>query len=160
MNPTLAPAPDAARFLGLLWGANHQLEKLSKRMIRMLGVTGPQRMVLKIVAYKPGISASAIAEAARVHPSTLTGILKRLGEHGLVARSRDAGDARRSHLIVTTDGQAVADCGSGTVEAAMLASLSGLSGDERELVARWLAAFAVALAAERTGLATQQPGRD
>lgn len=152
-----SPAPDPAadadvrEVLGLLWRANHALEMLSKRMIRTIGVTGPQRMVLRIVAANTGISAGAIAEAGRIHPSTLTGILERLVARGFLSRARDRDDARRAQLAVTPRGQQAADARTGTVEAAMIRSLAALSPDDRAAVRRWLEAFASALEAEREG---------
>ena len=49
-----------------------------KRMEQRSGVTGPQRLVLRVVGLFPGISAGALARLLHVHPSTLTGVLHRL----------------------------------------------------------------------------------
>lgn len=143
------PPAEAGEVLSLLWRANHELELLSKRMIRTLGVTGPQRMVLRIVGRRPGISATGICDTARIHPSTLTGILERLARGGFLARSRDTEDGRRARLQLTPKGSAVADTSEGTVESAMVTSLAALTPEERRAVQRWLSAFADALGAER-----------
>jgi DNA-binding MarR family transcriptional regulator len=44
-------------------------------MIGEVGVTGPQRLVLRVVGLFPGMSAGELATVLRVHPSTLTGVL-------------------------------------------------------------------------------------
>ena len=76
-------------FMRLIWALDHALQKTSKRMRSAIGVTGPQRLVVRIVARFPGIPAGQIAQLLHVHPSTLSGILKRLERQGLVRRRPD-----------------------------------------------------------------------
>jgi DNA-binding MarR family transcriptional regulator len=85
-------------FMRLLWSVEHGLERISKRMGNELGITGPQRLVLRIVGRFPDISAGDLAGIVRLHPSTMTGILQRLVERGLVERKRDPADSRRARL--------------------------------------------------------------
>src|SRR5215831_17037629 len=85
-------------FMRLLWSIEHRLQRVSKRMASELGITGPQRLVLRVVGRFPGISASELAHIVRLHPSTITGILQRLVERGLLERQRDPGDGRRARL--------------------------------------------------------------
>ncbi len=156
-DPTTAPELDAAVgvMLALLWRSNHGLALLSKRMLRSHGVTGQQRMILRIIARGAGVSPGRISETASLHPSTLTGILERLVRGGFAVRSRDAGDGRRSRFDLTPRGRAVAEARQGTVESAMVRSLAPLSPEERAVVRRWLEAFGDALGHER---ALHQPG--
>lgn len=153
------PIVEAGVMLGLLWKANHELELLSKRMMRTLGVTGPQRMVLRIIARKPGISAGGICDAARIHASTLTGILERLMRGDLIARSRDVDDGRRAQFELTPAGDKIAETRRGTVESAIVTSLTTLSSEERVVVRRWLSAFGDALALERAELGENEAER-
>lgn len=152
LPPASEPAVEASTMLSLLWRANHEMQLLSKRMIKHLGVTGPQRMVLRIIVHRPGISAGAISETARIHASTLTGILERLARGGLVQRSRDSHDGRRARFDLTPAGARVAETRRGTVESAIITSLATLSPDERTVVRRWLVAFGDALGSERAHL--------
>src|SRR5215469_3828574 len=82
-------------FLRLLWSIEHHLQSTSKIMETRLGVTGPQRLVLKVVARFPGISAKEVANLLRLHPSTITGILQRLTKKGFLLRASDPVDTRR-----------------------------------------------------------------
>src|SRR5215471_17366676 len=85
-------------FMRLLWTIEHGLQRMSKRMEREIGITGPQRLVLRVVGQFPEISAGELARIVRLHPSTITGILQRLVTRGLLERKADPGDTRRARL--------------------------------------------------------------
>src|SRR5438046_6523104 len=82
-------------FMRLLSAVDHALQSASKRMESTFGLTGPQRLVVRIVGRFPGIAAGRIATILHVHPSTLTGVLKRLEARGVLQRRPDPRDARR-----------------------------------------------------------------
>jgi DNA-binding MarR family transcriptional regulator len=132
-NPLAEPPPSdrplgsVLDFMRTLWALDHALQSASKRMESRLGVTGPQRLVLRIVGRFPRISAGEAASILHLHPSTLTGILKRLGDRGLVDRRADPGDARRALLRLTARGRQLDAQRSGTVEAAVRRALARLS---------------------------------
>src|SRR5574339_470186 len=111
--------PDSLRFMKLLWALSHGLDRTSKHMARRLGVTGPQRFVLRIVGLMPGLSAGDLAAMLHVHPSTLTGILQRLVSQQMLVRAPDAKDRRRAVLHLTAKGARINAAASGTVEAAV-----------------------------------------
>jgi DNA-binding MarR family transcriptional regulator len=110
-------------FMRLLWALNHELDSLSKRMASSFGVTGPQRLVVRIVGRHPEITPGALARVLRVHPSTLTGVLHRLVARGVVARHRDPADGRRALFSLTAAGRAIDALRAGTVEAAISRAL-------------------------------------
>ncbi|MGH9409800.1 MAG: MarR family winged helix-turn-helix transcriptional regulator, partial [Vicinamibacterales bacterium] len=80
MTPPLSSErlPPVLRFMQVLWAVVHGIERASKRMGGEIGITGPQRLVLRIVGLSPGVSAGALAATLHVHPSTLTGVVQRL----------------------------------------------------------------------------------
>jgi len=119
-------------FMRALWALDHALQSASKRMETRLGVTAPQRLVVRIVGRFPGISAGEVAEILHVHPSTLTGVLKRLEARGIVTRRADPRDARRALLALTARGRELDRLRSGTVEAVVRRVLQRLpSGSVR-----------------------------
>jgi DNA-binding MarR family transcriptional regulator len=120
-------------FMRALWALDHALRSRSKMMKREVGVTGPQRLVLRLVGRNPGISAGGLAEMLHVHPSTLTGVLERLVTRRLLVRKRDRRDARRAVLNLTDRGKAFDEVRPGTVEAAVSRVLTLV--DKRELAA-------------------------
>ncbi len=110
-------------FMRTLWALDHALQSASKRMESRLRITAPQRLVVRIVGRYPGVSAGELSEILHLHPSTLTGILKRLAERGLVERRADAADARRALLHLTAKGRGVDALRTGTVEASVRRAL-------------------------------------
>lgn len=116
-------AGETLQFMQRLWHLGHALDVASKRMARTIGVTGPQRLVLRVVGLHPEISAQRIALTLGMHPSTLTGVLARLEARALIARSPDATDRRRSRFRLTPAGRALDRARKGTVEAAISRAL-------------------------------------
>jgi DNA-binding MarR family transcriptional regulator len=114
-----------------LWNLAHALEVASKRMARTLGVTGPQRLVLRVVGLNPTITAHAIASTLGMHPSTLSGILARLEQRRLIARVADPNDRRRARFTLTPLGRRIDAERKGTVEAAVRRTLARADGDVR-----------------------------
>lgn len=49
------PLGPVLSFMRALWGVNHGLESSSRRMKGSIGVTGPERMVVRLVGRYPGI---------------------------------------------------------------------------------------------------------
>lgn len=119
----------------LLWDVSHELESISKRMRATVGVTGPQRLVLRLVAHYGRPSPGVLAEALRVHPSSLTGVLRRLERAGLIRRARDPADGRRAIVSLTPKGQRLNDHHGGTAESAVRRALKAL-GTSRTATAR------------------------
>jgi DNA-binding MarR family transcriptional regulator len=111
------------RFMQQLWALTHALDARSKRMQREIGITGLQRLVVRVVGRDPGIGAGELASVLHVHPSTLTGVLARLEERRLVERTVDDADARRIRLELTPRGREIDQDHTGTVEAALRRAL-------------------------------------
>jgi DNA-binding MarR family transcriptional regulator len=115
---------ESLEFLRLIWALDHQLQTASRRMEASLGVTGPQRFVLRIVSLRPGVSPGEVARTLHVHPSTLTGVLQRLEKRRLLIRRSDSDDARRAHLQLTEAGRQLAGRVQGTIEDAVRTTLA------------------------------------
>lgn len=131
-------------FLRLLWQIHHGLQAASKQMERAIGVTGPQRLVLRLLAERPGMTASELAELLHLDPSTLTGIVRRLERGGLVRRAADPLDGRRFLLAPTLRARAVISR-PGTIEERVEAALGVLSTDAVEGAGATLALVAAGL---------------
>lgn len=142
-GPRLDPVLD---FMRLLWSIEHALQRTSKRMEATVGVTGPQRLVLRIVSKTPGLSAGALARTIHLHPSTVTGIVQRLVRKGLLGRERDPHDNRRVRLHARARSRVLTAASNGTVEAAIRRALARLPARRVQNARGVLAAIAEALA--------------
>jgi MarR family transcriptional regulator, organic hydroperoxide resistance regulator len=131
-------------FLRLLWDVEHRLQSTSKQMRAALGVTGPQRLVLRIVSRFPEVSAGEVAEIVRLHPSTITGIIQRLVSKGLLIRKVDPRDSRRVRLTVRSHARPLTRR-YGTVEAAVRRAIEGASPVHVQHARLVLAAIAAGL---------------
>jgi MarR family transcriptional regulator, organic hydroperoxide resistance regulator len=125
-------------FLGLLWTLNHAMLKRSKWMERTLGVTGPQRLVVRLVGRFPGVSAGELAGVFAFHPSTMTGILSRLTAGGVLVRDTDEHDRRRALLRLTSKGRRIDQRVQGTIEDAVRRALGRLSKKDLDATRRVL----------------------
>lgn len=133
----------------LLWAVAHGLESTSKRMRASVGVTGPQRLVVRLIGHYGGTSPGDLADVLHVHPSSLTGVLRRLEKGGFIRRKRDPRDGRRAILTLTPRGQSLNDRRSGTVESAVRRTLSKLSAAKESAARDALAALARELGVEQ-----------
>lgn len=68
---------------------------------RTIGVTRPQWRVLTLLARREGINQGGIADLLEVEPITLSRMIDRLQEAGLVERRADPNDRRAWQLFLT-----------------------------------------------------------
>jgi DNA-binding MarR family transcriptional regulator len=79
----------------------------SRKLGRSVGITAPQLMVLRAVNANDGLTASEVARAVSLSQATITTIVSRLEERGLLARERSSVDRRRVHVSLTAAGRDV-----------------------------------------------------
>jgi MarR family transcriptional regulator, organic hydroperoxide resistance regulator len=132
LAPSGLPVGDAIDFLRLVWAVDHALQRRSKAMAATLGITGPQRLVIRIIGRFPSIHARQLADILHVHPSSLTAILKRLERRDLIRRWPDERDRRRWLLGLTRPGQALDRETPGTIEAAVQRMLRTTTRTDRD----------------------------
>jgi DNA-binding MarR family transcriptional regulator len=140
----MRPLGPVLEFMRALWALDHAFQSASKRMESGLGVTAPQRLVVRIVGRFPRISAGEVAEILHVHPSTLTGVLKRLEARGVIVRTADPKDGRRALLALSGRGRELDQLRTGTVESAVRKVLARMPAQ----TSRSARSLAEALAAE------------
>jgi len=158
--PDASPVlPDVLEFMQILWAVVHGLERSSKGMAADLGVTGPQRLVIRVLGLFPGVSAGELATVLHVHPSTLTGVLQRLVSQRMVLRITDPADRRRAVLRLAPRGKRVNARRRGTIEAAVAAALAQSTSADRLAARRLLQRVADRLGATATALTTRAQAR-
>ncbi len=121
----MSPKEDAPQlgksldFLRSIWALDHALHARSKAMAKKTGLTGPQRLALRIIGSFPNISSGELSRVLHVHPSTLTGVLQRLESQGFIMRTRDQADGRRALFALTRTGEKHAGPSEFSVEGAV-----------------------------------------
>ena len=136
------PLNATLQFMRWLWAIDHGLQSLSKRMRTTIGLTGPQRLVVRVLGRASELSAGELAAVLHVHQSTLTAILERLEQDGIVSRVSASDDRRRAVLSLTADGRALDRAKRGTVEAAVRRALVRVSPSAVAATVRVLSAVA------------------
>jgi DNA-binding MarR family transcriptional regulator len=117
--------PTALEFLRRLWSLDNALDSGSKRMIRELGISGPQRVVLRLVTEAGEIGPTEIADQMMHHPATVSSLLKRLEDGGYIERRESAIDRRRTVVVATERGRELGSRTEGTIEARVASFLAG-----------------------------------
>ncbi|GEJ57133.1 MarR family winged helix-turn-helix transcriptional regulator [Anaeromyxobacter diazotrophicus] len=149
----------ALSFLRALWELNHTLESASRAMKRHLGVTGPERLFIRIVGQIPGITPAAVAEILHLDRSSVTPLLKRVERRRLVRRDRDAADGRSFHLTLTPAGERIDALQTGTIEAAVGAAIAATAARDVDVTARTLGHVAGRLRASAARTRRRAPRR-
>lgn len=78
----------------------------SRRLVATVHLTGPQLVCLRQLA-RGALTPSELARAVSLSNATITGILTRLEQRGLVTRERSEADRRRVHVALTERGHAL-----------------------------------------------------
>ena len=112
-------APFAHRNLPLLLlKAREALMQHHRPALRAHGLSDPQWRVLRVLReHEQGLKTGLLAERAFILGPSLTGMLGRMERDGWVTRQRSPEDARRSLVLATREGLALADGLSGAIEA-------------------------------------------
>jgi DNA-binding MarR family transcriptional regulator len=90
-----------------LYAASRLVVNAYRPLLEPLGLTYPQYIVLLVLWENDGLSVSAIGERLYLDSGTLTGLLKRLAQQGLIARRRSANDDRVVGNWLTEKGRAL-----------------------------------------------------
>jgi DNA-binding MarR family transcriptional regulator len=77
----------------------------SKQLNKLSGLTGPQLLIMQEIGRVKGVTASQIAKQINLSAATVTNILDRLENRGLIERVRNSEDKRRVSLFLTDNGR-------------------------------------------------------
>jgi len=117
----------------------HALRKAFGRRAASVGVTGAQWKVLFKLTLKPGLRQTDLADMLDLEPITLTRILDRLEEAGLVERSADPADRRAWRLHVTAKAEPIVAKLRAIADEMMRDAFAGLDPKDIETTRRVLA---------------------
>lgn len=90
-----------------LYAASRAMTRAYAPLLEPLGLTYPQYLVLLVLWEEDGVPVKHLADRLMLDSATLTPLLKRLEQHGLVARRRDEQDERVVRIRLTDAGRAL-----------------------------------------------------
>jgi DNA-binding MarR family transcriptional regulator len=90
-----------------LYTASRALIRAYGPLLEPLGLTYPQYLVLLALWEQDGIAVKQLGERLTLDSATLTPLLKRLEQQGVVERRRDERDQRVVRIHLTDDGRAL-----------------------------------------------------
>jgi MarR family transcriptional regulator, organic hydroperoxide resistance regulator len=88
-----------------LYSSSLAMTKLYKPLLAPLGLTYPQYLVMLVLWEAEGLSVSAVGQRLSLDSGTLTPLLKRVEQQGLIERRRAVDDERRVDLFLTPAGR-------------------------------------------------------
>lgn len=102
---------DLSAFEPALFRAMRRLQQAgevhAKRLGRFGGLTPMQLMILRVLESEGRLTASALSGRVSLSAATLSGMLERLEERGLLQRQRDDQDRRRQWLSASEVGRSL-----------------------------------------------------
>jgi DNA-binding MarR family transcriptional regulator len=131
--PDSSTLPESLRLLPLLWSLNAALERTSLEMDAKLGVTGPQRFLVRFVGLEPGITRARLESVISLDGSDLQSALDQL-----VAKNLLTQQGVLSGYYLTAKGAGINAVMAGTVEQAVSKALDDASSFERTSFRRML----------------------
>lgn len=90
-----------------LYAASNALTRAYRPLLRRIGLTYPQYLVMLVLWEREELSVSALGRILTLDSGTLSPLLKRLATAGLVERRRDPEDERSVRIRLTAAGQAL-----------------------------------------------------
>jgi DNA-binding MarR family transcriptional regulator len=90
-----------------LYNASRALTRAYARLLEPLGLTYPQYLVLLVLWERDGVAVKQIGEQLALDSGTLTPLLKRLAQQGLVERRRGEDDERVVRIYLSAAGRAL-----------------------------------------------------
>jgi DNA-binding MarR family transcriptional regulator len=112
------------------------------------GLSAARLSALSVIVYGGPITMTALAEAERVSPATVTSTVTGLETSGLVRRRREETDARRVTVEATSAGRALMSRSRQRRLAVLIRGFSGLSTSERDAIDAAVAAIERMLATD------------
>lgn len=90
-----------------LYAASRAMTAAYAPLLAPLGLTYPQYLAMMVLWETEDLSVKALGERLQLDSGTLTPLLKKLENQGLVTRTRDEADARVVRLTLTAPGRAL-----------------------------------------------------
>jgi DNA-binding MarR family transcriptional regulator len=90
-----------------LYAATHAITRIYRPLLAELNITYPQYIVLLVLIERSESTVNGIAEALKLDAATVTPLLKRLAQAGLITRERNRADERVVVVRLTPQGRSL-----------------------------------------------------
>ena len=114
------------------------LHESSRAAEKQVGVTGAQLFVLQKLAETPGASLNDLAARTHTHQSSVSTVVSRLAERGLVLRAPSAVDGRRLELRLSAEGRRLLTRAPDAAQARLVHAIEQLPAVRRRALSRSL----------------------
>jgi len=114
------------------------LRVASRAAEKRVGLSGAQLFVLQVLADKDALSLGELAERTFTHQSSVSVVVGRLVDRGLVRRRRSNADARRLEVTLTRPGRVLAARAPAAAQGRLISGLERLDPRDRRTLARTL----------------------
>lgn len=113
----------------LLYASSREMTKKYKPLLDKLDVTYPQYLVLLLLWEQDTLTVKKLGELLALDSGTLTPMLKRMEQNGLIVRQRSAQDERSVKILLTTKGLELKE------EACLIPErISDMSGEDKKVI--------------------------
>ena len=126
----------------------HALRVSAANVQQQTGISGAQLFVLQQLGQRSAASLGELAERTHTHQSSVSVVVGRLVDQGLVRREPAADDRRRRQLVITDAGRLAATAVPATVQARLADAFASLPARHRDALASGLAAWVAAAGLE------------
>ena len=121
----------------------------SKQLVKTASVTGPQLRLLQLIRSQGDATASELSEAMSLSQATVTSILDRLEDRGLIERVRSSTDKRKVHPRLTESGNRLLDKAPAALQDNFVRKFDQLQSWEQHMIIASLQRLAEMMDAER-----------
>lgn len=106
----------------------------SKQLVKRVGLTGPQLVILHEISIVGEVTAGELARAVSLSQATVTGILERMEKRRLLTRRRSDFDKRRIMVRITKNGKNVLKEAPPLMQEEFVERFSGLQEWEQTMI--------------------------
>jgi DNA-binding MarR family transcriptional regulator len=142
---------DTARAMNAVRSVVRALRLNTRSIEGKLGISLAQLFVLQQLADRPADSLNELAERTATHQSSVSVVVRRLVDRGLVTRVASPADRRRVQIALTPEGESMLRGAPPTVQGDLMAGMARMKPDQQstlaELLELWVLASGIDLAA-------------
>jgi MarR family transcriptional regulator, lower aerobic nicotinate degradation pathway regulator len=147
----VTPTDDTARAMNAVRSVVRALRLNTRSIEGKLGISLAQLFVLQQLADKPADSLNELAERTATHQSSVSVVVRRLVDRGLVTRVASSADRRRVQIALTPAGEVMLRGAPPTVQGDLMQGMARMRPEQRatlaELLETWVLASGIDLAA-------------